>query len=157
MDSEYSIQERKAIPTTKTGLSDDLVSSIESCSPLPLGYVRNVCVDGRNTIFIKPLARNVCQIIMIKSWRKVILVSVKKKARKRSCFKITSFVSWSITTNLSGGDLCFFCMFIVQGVFFFFNEVQHRSSPVSIGYSAARKGRSSAAYSDSRNEKHDLL
>lgn len=96
------------------------MSSIESCSSLPLEYVRNVCVDGRNTIFIKPLARNVCQIIMIKSWRKVILVSVKKKARKRSCFKITSFLSWSITTNLSGGDLCFFCMFIVQDVFYVF-------------------------------------
>lgn len=82
MDSEYSIQERKAIPTTKTGLSDDLVSSIESCSPLPLGYVRNVCADGRNTIFIKPLARNVCQIIMIKSWRKVSFREKESKKEK---------------------------------------------------------------------------
>ena len=82
MDSEYSIQERKAIRTTKTGLSDDLVSSIESCSPLPLEYVRNVCVDGRNTIFIKPLARNVCQIIMIKSWKKVSFREKESKKEK---------------------------------------------------------------------------
>ena len=56
------------------------MSSIESCSPLPLEYVRNVCVDGRNTIFIKPLARNVCQIIMIKSWKKV---SFREKENKK--------------------------------------------------------------------------
>ena len=85
---------------------------------------------------------------------------MKKKTRKRAVSK--SLPSYPdllqlSTTNLSGGDLCFFCMFIVQGVFFFFNEVQHRRSPVSIGYSATRKGRSSAAYSDSRNEKHHLL
>ena len=47
---------------------------------------------------------------------------MKKKTRKRAVSK--SLPSYPdllqlSTTNLSGGDLCFFCMFIVQGVFFF--------------------------------------
>lgn len=155
MDSEYSIQERKAIPTTKTGLSDDLVSSIESCSPLPLGYVRNVCVDGRNTIFIKPLARNVCQIIMIKSWRKV---SFREKESKKEKLFQNHFLLILIYYHKPKWRRFVFLLYVYcTRCFFFFNEVQHRSSPVSIGYSAARKGRSSAAYSDRRNEKHDLL
>ena len=49
---------------------------------------------------------------------------MKKKTRKRAVSK--SLPSYPdllqlSTTNLSGGDLCFFCMFIVQSVFFFFS------------------------------------
>ena len=93
------------------------MSSIESCSPLPLEYVGNVCVDGRNTIFIKPLARNICQIIMIKSWRKV---SFREKENKKEKLFQNHFLPILIYYHKPKWRRFVFLLYVYCTRFFFF-------------------------------------
>lgn len=117
---QYPIQERKSIRTTKTGLSDDLVGAIESCLPLPLDY-DNVCVDGRNGIFMQPSAWNVCQRIMSKSWRKVSFREKENKKEKPFQNRFPLILICYHKPKLEAICVSFVCL--LYQVFFFFNQV----------------------------------